>query len=533
MSILEEKINKGVPVETPIILPANDLISACSNGDKVKSVIEFYFEQYMNYLKGIVPTEDIDFFYTLGVTTDKDTLEKKICFAPSGFLSSLFYNLNVGDICHSVNTRGNIYYGMMNLEDCLDDVENRLELLGKIATNNQLKKEFPLLYKKYQSQNKLLVDITNMYRTFYKMKAVQPKMSLQKTLELLSQMTSCLKTLGLKDEDALKACNGELPIDNFCGRYFNTFQGLVDNASNICNHLLSSPIDFGKLSNEDNERVSLYIANQFLLLCCNGKNIEEKQRFLYHLTSYFNENSKRKSDDETSIVVGKINNVNLGVKKSGKRVTPKMLYDEYKRIVVENPELHVLDFDAMDFSGMNLCEVEAFMIEYLKDLKANWDIIPASQMNQDFMPTDSNIRNYKSEEEKKEKQEKLVKLYMDKKEFYDSTDPFFRIIGKNTFEGYVGHIYTNGVVVLDKFFENEETKRVAEGQAIYVMDISDFYRLSSLPKQELIHNPLCRRVYHKGDWQSRVREIIKEGSSVKTANELKRLIKSGKVEKPQ
>ena len=37
---------------------------------------------------------------------------------------------------------------------------------------------------------------------------------------------------------------------------------------------------------------------------------------------------------------------------------------------------------------------------------------------------------------------------MTKKEFYDSTDPFFIIKGKNTFNGYVGYIYPNGKVIL-------------------------------------------------------------------------------------
>ena len=120
---------------------------------------------------------------------------------------------------------------------------------------------------------------------------------------------------------------------------------------------------------------------------------------------------------------------------------------------------------------------------------------------------------------------------MQKKDFYDRTDPFFRIIGKNTFEGYVGHIYTNGKVVLDKFFENQDTGRVAENQAIYIMDISDFYRLSSLQKQELIHNPLCKRIYHAGNWQGKIQTVIEDKRKSKTAEELKELIKTGNVQK--
>ena len=132
---------------------------------------------------------------------------------------------------------------------------------------------------------------------------------------------------------------------------------------------------------------------------------------------------------------------------------------------------------------------------------------------------------------KENRKQKLLDLYIDKKEFYDSTDPFFRIVGKNTFEGYIGHIYTNGTVVLDKFFENQETGRVANGEAVYVMNINDFYRLSNLPKQQLIYNPSCKRIYHSGDWKERVKEKIERSTPTKTAAELKKLIISGNVSK--
>ncbi len=104
------------------------------------------------------------------------------------------------------------------------------------------------------------------------------------------------------------------------------------------------------------------------------------------------------------------------------------------------------------------------------------------------------------------------------------------MIEKNTFAGYVGHIYINGKVVLDKFFENQETGRVAEGQAVYSMDINDFYQLLNHPKQELIHNHLCKRIYHTGNWQGKIETVIEDNRKKKTSEELKKLIKTGKVQ---
>ena len=40
------------------------------------------------------------------------------------------------------------------------------------------------------------------------------------------------------------------------------------------------------------------------------------------------------------------------------------------------------------------------------------------------------------------------------------------------------------------------------------MDIDDFYRLSQLSKSEIIRDRLCKRFYHRGDWQQRVTKEI-------------------------
>ena len=120
-------------------------------------------------------------------------------------------------------------------------------------------------------------------------------------------------------------------------------------------------------------------------------------------------------------------------------------------------------------------------------------------------------------------------LYVEKKELYGSTDPFFRIRGKDTFEGYVGFIYPNGKVILDKFFNSNG--RLADGEAIYVMDIDDFYRLSQFSKSVLMKDSKVQRVIHQGAWQDKVRRIIeKDGDSINTADTVRELIKKKKAE---
>ena len=37
----------------------------------------------------------------------------------------------------------------------------------------------------------------------------------------------------------------------------------------------------------------------------------------------------------------------------------------------------------------------------------------------------------------------MLDLYIEKKEFFATTNPLFRVKGKETFDGYVGYIYPN------------------------------------------------------------------------------------------
>ena len=251
------------------------------------------------------------------------------------------------------------------------------------------------------------------------------------------------------------------------------------------------------------------------------------------MVHYFRENPDRKTNDELQITIGNVQNERTGVTEQGFSITPKQLYEQYKEIAVNYPELRLLNFDDVDFSTFNLQEAEEFINLMLEDIKVNWDIIPEEKLDERVI---SEVKiekrnSLKSEEEQREHQEKLVNLYMEKKEFYDSTDPFYRIAGKNTFNGYIGHIYTNGKVILDKFFENADTGRVADGQAIYVMNFEDFARLSALPKSELIQNPACRRIIHAGDWQSRVQNEINSETMNKPGVELQKLQQEGKIVK--
>ena len=117
---------------------------------------------------------------------------------------------------------------------------------------------------------------------------------------------------------------------------------------------------------------------------------------------------------------------------------------------------------------------------------------------------------------------------MEKKEFFSTTNPMFRVKGKETFDGYVGYIYPNGKVILEKFYKNTANNQVSTGDAIYILDIGDFYRLSHFTKKVLMNDKRVERIVHNGDWQSKVRKVLENNEKTYSNETIKELIKTKK-----
>ena len=99
------------------------------------------------------------------------------------------------------------------------------------------------------------------------------------------------------------------------------------------------------------------------------------------------------------------------------------------------------------------------------------------------------------------------------------------IRGKDTFDGYIGYIFSNGTVILDKFYDNSRKGKVSKGDAIYYMDIQDFYKLSQLTKTELMKRKEVGRIIHRGNWQSDVLEVLrKTGDGMKVSSKVNGLV---------
>ena len=125
---------------------------------------------------------------------------------------------------------------------------------------------------------------------------------------------------------------------------------------------------------------------------------------------------------------------------------------------------------------------------------------------------------------------------MRKRLFFEKTGYMEQILGVNSFAGYVGYIYANGMVIFEKMYDDEtRTVPAKDSNATYVMNIDNFVELSSLSKSDIIKyikntvNPNVKRVYHSKNWEQRLLSII-EGTGYDAVEEkIDSLIEAGRV----
>lgn len=536
---LNESLNKGIPVWAPVDVKVNDLVEIADDKDAVLKIVNKYFEKYMDFLGTLTRREDIEYFQTMSAVVDPKTLERKIVFSPNGYFSTLALSLNLDNICNNFDGTTQIVANG-DLENVLEQFKGpfkeRIDVLRTVKKPQDLCKNFPVLYRKFQQKETDYQQIRQLYVTFNNKTnglGRKQKRALIKQFNNSQRKTDPGFDLEKKFEEAFK-----FNVSTYAESCARTFTGLVDNGKKVLDYIYSHPIDLGKLPEMDKDKFELYLAGQFLEM---AEKVDDssKQDYLYYVSDYFSEH-KDLLDSDLSIVVGDKKRFELkGIFshfKNGEILTPRSLYERYRQLLVDNPDLRAIDFSHLDFKGMTAYEVKTFMDEYLTDLSANWDFLPPDDKSyeNEAMKKIRESGQAMSEEEREQHQLRLLDLFMEKKELYDSSDPFFRVKGKETFDGYIGFVYPNGRVVLDKFYDDADSGKLADGHAVYAMSIQDFYELSKLSKSEIIRNKLCHRYIHKGDWSDKVlkREIMADTGMDPTV-EVKELVKKGDIVKPE
>ena len=120
--------------------------------------------------------------------------------------------------------------------------------------------------------------------------------------------------------------------------------------------------------------------------------------------------------------------------------------------------------------------------------------------------------------------QRLEALGERKRVFYEGTPYVAKVIGLRRYHGYVGYIYSNGEVILDREY-NPSNLSSATDNAIYNMKVEDFEDLSKCDKQILRKHPKVSHMNHSRYWEDRVRLIIDQPETVESKEEVNQLIK--------
>lgn len=480
MSTFEQAFNKGVPTDLDIDVTFYDLLNLSTDRDFVANFLANSLGDYNKETSKIIgkATNIYPGNRLIRISTDLETLNKKVTISPYYLDSVIASNLNVNNYYSKMKRGKHLEYGT------LEDAKVRLELLKTMKSATQLEKHFPSLYESLKHARKIkrqLEQAKSYSDDIYK--------------ELLD-----FYNISDLELDFFNTCT---TAEEFIKYSCLVFEGIINNYDQLKD--LYKEKDLGKelFSHMSLDQLELYIASFFLDYAEVSSDIETKQKSMYYVSTYMFEHK----DDEEDITFDRLV-TNINNKAVVQKVSRKDLYERFKSILINNPELYNINFDSHIFSDMSIDEIEKLMAEYMKSVKLKWEILPDddSYIIENIIKTSTN--GCGTEVKYSSAKRDPAEVFMEKKAFFDSSDPFVKVMGKDTFDGYVGYIYPNGTVILDKFYENVKKKRLAEEHAIYCMKLDDFYLLSQLSKSTIIAGKLCKRFYHRGNWQSRVKKEI-------------------------
>lgn len=500
--VFREVLNRGVPIATPVTILSADLIFNSNNPEKTKEVINEQFQIFQSKLRDLGYL-DFDLFMTMKIRSNTKTLEKRICFDYYTVYKSILFFIN--------NNKDE------DLFLSLDEVVKRLEKLRNIKHENKLVKSFPNLVRLYDKKLELVNKINDYFKHLD-----QTNMSKEMRLNRIEKLCEALSIPKSKLQ-SYRYYN----VKKFCEENAESMLRLIENIEEVEKLANSIPLNLDEVD-IDKDKLELVVASAFLSILKSEK-LTQKQRYIYYLQDYFDRNKDLKDSDSPVIFKGRVANERMDIFKEGEKYTPKRIYQEYRKILMDNPDIELISFKNVDFSNMNLKEVEDYVQENLKVMKANWRLIPEGEMDKIILTSAENSISNVSDEEKEILRQRMIEIFMNKKEFYSQFEPYSRIQGVDTFDGYIGFIYPNGKVVLDKFFANARSSRLAYGEAIYILDIEDFYRLSQYSKQDLMGDDRVIRIVHNGNWEERVKDYIMGDTNTKTDEEVKKLIRRGKI----
>lgn len=165
----------------------------------------------------------------------------------------------------------------------------------------------------------------------------------------------------------------------------------------------------------------------------------------------------------------------------------------------------------------------------VKSIQVSWEMIPVGEkMSLENYRKNNRVRIVSNSDKKQAELKKAYDLVEEKMNYFYNSNPVVNLRGIHTFEGYEAYMYSNGVVVFEKFYKPKTVRTIdsmgkkqkeimmvpVDGEAIYVMNFRNFAEYSKYSKlmlmEESLHNSEVKRIIHTpdGSWKNRVDKVI-------------------------
>ncbi len=225
-------------------------------------------------------------------------------------------------------------------------------------------------------------------------------------------------------------------------------------------------------------------------------------------------------------------------KEKSRRYSRYQFQQDFKELMGRHPEAKQIKLpdlgndDIEKYKDISL--MEKISLLYSDDVKVNWE----------FLKEGEKIKKGGSESKKTS----TTPIKKDINELVRETNLRIGILedsgfigrpvkGLNTFNGYYAFIYASGVVILEKFWNNESELTPAVGNATYVMNIDNFIELSKLSKTDLIEYMKTlpeigvKRIFHTtiNNWQKNLYKEINGSYRLEDAIEFINGLKGGRT----
>ena len=305
MSTFEQAFNKGVPTDLDIDVTFYDLLNLSTDRDFVANFLANSLGDYNKETSKIIgkATNIYPGNRLIRISTDLETLDKKVTISPYYLDSVIASNLNVNNYYSKMKRGKHLEYGT------LEDAKVRLELLKTMKSATQLEKHFPSLYESLKHARKI-------------------KRQLEQAKSYSDDIYKELLDFYNISDLELDFFNNCTTAEEFIKYSCLVFEGIIDNYDQLKD--LYKEKDLGKelFSHMSLDQLELYIASFFLDYAEVSSDIETKQKSMYYVSTYMFEHK----DDEEDITFDRLV-TNINNKAVVQKVSRKDLYERFKSIL--------------------------------------------------------------------------------------------------------------------------------------------------------------------------------------------------------